>query len=198
MNHAIEVHLAANVDKYKAGMDAAKKMGSESLGFIATIFDKIKTMFSGLWDSFKSFFSGGTDKFKSAFGSMSDSASGAFQKISGYFSGFDSDLDKSKAKMGETEQQSSSLAKQIGVGLVAAFVALSAAVGALTAKGLAVDAMFAGIDASFYSRLAGITALKPGFAQIGIRHEQVRHFRIDTDAFLLVFPDGLENIGAVF
>jgi len=30
-------------------------------------------------------------------------------------------------------------------------------------------AMFAGVDASFYTRLAGITALKPGFAEIGIR-----------------------------
>jgi len=168
MNHAIEVHLAANVDKYKAGMDAAKKMGSESLGFIATIFDKIKTMFSGLWDSFKSFFSGGTDKFKSAFGSMSDSASGAFQKISGYFSGFDSDLDKSKAKMGETEQQSSSLAKEIGVGLVAAFVALSAVVGALTAKGLAVDAMFAGIAISSGIAVSQISRFEGAAARSGV------------------------------
>lgn len=30
-------------------------------------------------------------------------------------------------------------------------------------------AMFAGVSASLYSRLAGITALKPGFAEIGIR-----------------------------
>ena len=30
-------------------------------------------------------------------------------------------------------------------------------------------AMFSGVDASLYSRLAGITALKPGFAEIGIR-----------------------------
>jgi alpha-L-rhamnosidase len=30
-------------------------------------------------------------------------------------------------------------------------------------------AMFAGVDSSFFTRLAGITALKPGFAQIGIR-----------------------------
>ncbi len=30
-------------------------------------------------------------------------------------------------------------------------------------------AMFAGVDASFYTRLAGITALQPGFGQIGIR-----------------------------
>jgi alpha-L-rhamnosidase len=30
-------------------------------------------------------------------------------------------------------------------------------------------AMFAGVDASFYTRLAGIMAMKPGFAQIGIR-----------------------------
>jgi hypothetical protein len=148
MNHAIEVQLSANIDKYKAGMDAAKKMGSESLGFIASIFDKIKTMFSGIWDSFKSFFSGGADKFKSTFGSMSDSASGAFQKMSGYFSGFNSDLDKSKAKMGETEKQSSSLASNIVTGLVAAFVAVTAVVGVLVAKGMALDATFAGIAIS--------------------------------------------------
>ena len=148
MNHSIDVHLGANIDKYKAGMDAAKKTGSESLGFIATIFDKIKGMFSGLWDSFKSMFSGIGDKFKSLFGSMSDSASGAFSKIAGYFKGSHSDIDATGTKMAETDEKSSSLAKTIGITLVAAFVAVTAAAGIMVKQGLNVDAMYAGIATS--------------------------------------------------
>ena len=148
MNHAIQVTLGANIDNYKAGMDAAKRTGTESLGFIASIFDKIKSMFSGLWDSFKSMFSNFGDKSKGAFDSMSSSASGAFQKLSGYFSGFNSSLDQTNAKMAETDEKSSSLISKIGTALVAAVVAATVVVGALVAKGLMVDAAFNSIAAS--------------------------------------------------
>jgi hypothetical protein len=164
MNHSIDVHLGANIDKYKAGMDAAKKMGSDSLGFIATIFDKIKSMFSGLWDSFKSMFAGIGDKFKSMFGSMSDSAGSAFSKISSYFKGAQTDIDATGQKMAETDEKSSSLAKTIGITLVAAFVAVTAAAGIMVKQGLSVDAMYAGVATSTnvavsqISRFEGVAA----------------------------------------
>lgn len=168
MNHSIDVHLGANIDKYKAGMDAAKKMGTDSLGFIATIFDKIKGMFGGLWDSFKSFFSGLGDKFKSFFGSMSDSASSAFSKIAGYFKGSHADIDATGAKMAETDEKSSSLAKTIGITLVAAFVAVTAAAGVMVKQGLNVDATYAGIATSTNIAVSQISRFEGAAARSGM------------------------------
>lgn len=168
MNHSIDVHLGANIDKYKAGMDAAKKMGSDSLGFIASIFDKIKSMFSGMWDSFKSMFSGIGDKFKSMFGSMSDSASGAFSKIAGYFKGSHSDIDATGDKMEKTDEKSAGLAKTIGITLVAAFVAVTAAAGVMVKQGLAVDSMYAGIATSSGIAVSQISRFEGAAVRSGV------------------------------
>jgi len=148
MDHAISVNLVANIDKYKQGMQQAKQVGSESLGFISTIFDKIKAMFAGIWNAFTSIFSGIWDKLKAGFNSISDSASGAFQKLTGHFSGLNSSLDGTKSKMAETEGQSMSLAGKIGITLVAAVVAVTGVVGSLARAGLNVSATFAGLATS--------------------------------------------------
>lgn len=189
MNHSIDVHLGANIDKYKVGMDAAKKMGSDSLGFIASIFDKIKSMFSGMWDSFKSMFSGIGDKFKSMFGSISDSASGAFSKISGYFKGSHADIDATGAKMAETDEKSSSLAKTIGITLVAAFVAVTAVAGAMVKQGLAVDSMYAGIATSSGIAVSQISRFEGAAARSGVSVK-------DLGASMTKFQDAMAKAAA--
>jgi hypothetical protein len=148
MDHAISVNLVANIDRYKQGMQQAKQVGTESLGFIASIFEKIKSMFAGLWDSIKSIFSGVWDKIKSGFNSMADGVAGAFQKLTGHSAGLHSSLDQTKSKMAETEGQSMSLAGKIGITLVAAVVAVTGVVGALTRAGLNVASTFAGLATS--------------------------------------------------
>lgn len=80
MNHGIEVHLSANIEKYKQGMESAKKIGSDSLGAIAATFEKIKSALGGMWDSFKSFFSN-MDKTKDKMGEVEDKSTGLATKI---------------------------------------------------------------------------------------------------------------------
>ena len=125
MNHTIEVHLAANIEKYKQGMDAAKKVGNESMGVIASIFDKVKSMFGGLWDSFKSLFSSTADKSKASLGAMNG------------------DLDKSKNKMGEVDEKTTGLIAKIGIALVAAFVAATGILAVFVKRGLEAEAALA-------------------------------------------------------
>ncbi|WP_036170344.1 phage tail tape measure C-terminal domain-containing protein [Massilia sp. 9096] len=168
MNHSIQVSLGADISKYQAGMAQAKQTSTESMGFIASIFDKIKSMFGSIWGSIKSLFSSSDDSTKKSFGSMSDSASGAFQKISSYFPAFHSDLDKTKGKMAETEQQTSSLASKIAVGLVAAIVAATVVLGAFIAKGLSVDAAYAGIATSTDIAVSQLSRFDAVAAQNGI------------------------------
>lgn len=139
MVHGIEVHLMANIEKYKQGMEAAKKIGGESMGFIASIFDKVKSLAGGIWESIKGFFSNIGEHSKSASGSMSASIAGAFEKIKSMLPGFHGDLDKTQAKMGETEEKSDGMAKKIGLSVVAAIVAATAAIAVFVKKGLEAD-----------------------------------------------------------
>ncbi|KAB8042549.1 hypothetical protein [Janthinobacterium aquaticum] len=153
MFHGIEVRLMADIEKYKQGMAEAKKIGGESMGFIASIFDKLKSLAGGMWDSLKSVFSGIGEKSKGAFSSLSDSASSAFGKVIGVLPGFNSAMSKTKDKMGETEEKSDSLIKKIGIGLVVAVTAAAAAIAVLVKKGLDADSALAGLAIS-----SGITA----------------------------------------
>ena len=148
MFHGIEVHLMADIEKYKQGMEAAKKIGAESMGFISSMFDAIKRLGSGMWDSLKSAFSGIGSASKGTFDSMSASAAGAFQKMGAMLPSFNAGLDKTKQKMGETEEKSDSLAAKIGVGLVVAITAAAAAIAVLVKKGLEADAALAGVSVS--------------------------------------------------
>lgn len=148
MAHTIEVHLAANVEKYNQGMAAAKKTGADTVGFIASIFNTVKSYFAGMWDSIKSFFSNLSDKGSSAWSSFSNSASGAFDKIKSMLPGATAAIKSSGDAMEETEKKSDSLITKIGVGIVAAFVAAAAAVVTFTAKGLLVDSAFAKLSIS--------------------------------------------------
>ena len=169
MVHGIEVHLMANIEKYKQGMEAAKKIGGDSMGFIASVFDKIKSMIGGMWESIKSVFSNVGSQSKGAFSSLSESASSAFAKVAGVLPGFNSSLDKTKDKMGETEEKSDSLIKKIGIGVVVALTAAAAAITVLVKRGLEADAALAsvsissGIAASQISRFE-TTALKSGIS----------------------------------
>ena len=148
MFHGIEVHLMADIEKYKQGMEAAKKIGSESMGFISSIFDAIKRLGSGMWDSLKSAFSGIGSASKGTFDSMATSASGAFQKVGAMLPSFNAGLDKTKQKLGETEEESEGLATKIGVGLVVAITAAAAAITVLVKKGLEADAALASVSVS--------------------------------------------------
>ena len=148
MFHGIEVHLMADIEKYKQGMEAAKKIGSESMGFISSIFDTIKRLGSGMWDSVKSAFSGIGSASKGTFDSMSTSAAGAFQKMGAMLPSFNAGLDKTKQKLGETEEKSEGLATKIGVGLVVAITAAVAAITLLVKKGLEADAALASVSVS--------------------------------------------------
>ena len=148
MFHGIEVHLMADIEKYKQGMEAAKKIGSESMGFISSMFDTIKRLGSGMWDSLKSAFSGIGSASKGSFDSISTSATGAFQKIGAMLPSFNAGLDKTKQKMGETEEKSDGLATKIGVGLVVAITAAIVAITALVKKGLEADAAMASVSVS--------------------------------------------------
>lgn len=115
MNHGIQVKLGADIEKYKQSMSSAKTIASDSMGYIASIFDKIKSALGGMWDSFKSFFS---------------------------------NMDKTKTSMGEVDDKSTGLVTKIGVGLVAAFVAATAAISMFIKKGLEADAALAKMSIS--------------------------------------------------
>ncbi|NHZ62608.1 hypothetical protein [Massilia genomosp. 1] len=157
----------ANIEKYRQGMESAKKIGSDSMSFLASVFDKIKSAVGGMWDSIKSMFSNVGGQAKGAFSSLSDSASSAFGKVIGMLPGFNSALDKTKDKMGETEEKSDGLMKKIGIGIVVALTAAAAAITVLVKKGLDADAALAsvavstGVAASQISRFEA-TALRSG------------------------------------
>ncbi|WP_332848718.1 hypothetical protein [Massilia sp. S19_KUP03_FR1] len=151
MAHAIEVHLSANVEKFNQGMAAAKKTTTENVGFIASIFNTVKSYFAGMWDSAKSFFSNLGDKAGAAWGSFKDSASGALEKVLSMLPG----VGKATKDIGDEAEQSDkktdSWLSKLGSALTAVIgiaVAAAAAIGALAAKGLLIDAAFAKISVS--------------------------------------------------
>lgn len=195
MFHGIEVHLMADIEKYKQGMAEAKKIGGESMGFIASIFDKLKSMAGGMWDSLKSVFSSIGDKSKGAFSSFSDSASSAFGKVISVLPGFNSAMSKTKDKMGETEEKSDSLIKKIGIGVVVAVTAAAAAIAVLVKKGLDADSALAGlaissgITASQFSRFeaialkSGVTAQEFGASMVKLREKMKEAAASDGSTF---------------
>lgn len=143
MAHAIEVHLSANVEKFNQGMAAAKKTSSDSVGFIAGIFNTVKSYFAGMWDSVKSFFSNIGDKAGAAWGSFKDAASGAFDKVLSMLPGVGKAAKDAGDEMEGAEKKSDGWISKIGKGIVAACAAAIVAISALTAKGLLIDAAFA-------------------------------------------------------
>lgn len=146
MAHAIEVHLSANVEKFNQGMAAAKKTSSDSVGFIAGIFNTVKSYFAGMWDSVKSFFSKIGDNAGAAWGSFKDAASGAFEKVLSMLPGVGKAAEDAGDKMEESGEKADGWIMKIGKGVVVAVTAAIAALAALTAKGLLVDAAFAKIS----------------------------------------------------
>ncbi len=149
MAHAIEVTLSANVEKFNQGMAAAKKTGSDTVGFIASIFSTVTAYFGKMWDSVKSFFSNVSDKGGSAWGSFSNAASGAFDKIKSLLSGLGKTISDSNEAMDELDKKNSeSWIAKIEKGLEVALAVATVVVAAFTAKGLLIDAAFAKISIS--------------------------------------------------
>jgi hypothetical protein len=151
MAHAIEVHLSANVEKFNQGMAAAKKTSTESVGFIASIFNTVKSYFAGMWDSVKSFFSNMGEKGASAWESFKSSASGALEKVLAMLPG----VGKAAKDVGDeaegANKKTDSWLSKIAAGLTAviALAAVAAiAIGTLAAKGLLIDSAFAKISVS--------------------------------------------------
>lgn len=151
MAHAIEVHLSANVEKFNQGMAAAKKTSSESMGFIASIFNTVKSYFAGMWDSAKLFFSNLGDKAGSAWGSFKDSASSALEKVLSMLPGVGKATKDIGDEADQADKKTDSWLSKLGSGLtaiVAAAAAVAIAIAALAAKGMLVDSAFAKLSIS--------------------------------------------------